>query len=292
MTLSTLLAVYLGFLLECLWLVDAAGEIGKKQGAGIKAPGPSTMTRIIGITAAVGVGLIGVAELAGENTVTAFLYNLLSSVLMGAAMFFVLIAGAVGGQLLPRVNEYNIISVLLVVVMTACSSGWLSSPVMIGAVFGILLLLLVALVFQRKPPSTFGQVLLYDLYLGSLVFLGYQSDFISVLQGSAFNIREGFLAGSIYAFLSLHILFAIRFAVLSTSFLLPGNRHYAAPVMKKVYREDQVRPLVFLVLLALLIVLLLINNRLSLFPDSMFAGILAILSTQMLFRPADQETPV
>ncbi len=88
MTLPTLLAVYLGFLLECLWLWDAAGEKYDRKGDAIRAPGPSKPARLIGICAAVGAGLIVLAELAGENQVTAYLYNILSFLLMGAAMFF------------------------------------------------------------------------------------------------------------------------------------------------------------------------------------------------------------
>jgi hypothetical protein len=289
MTLPTLLAVYLGFLLECLWLWDEAGEKFGEQESGIKAPGPSIMTRIVGYTAAVGALLIGAAELAGENVVTDFLYNTLSYLLMGAAMFFVLIAGAVGGRLLPRVNEYNIISVLVVVASSAYSSGWISGPLQTGIVFGIVLVLIVAMIIQREPPSTAGQVVLYLLYLGAIVFLGYQSEFIEVLQGPDFNIQEGFLAGSTYAFLSLHILFAIRFAVVSTSFLIPSNRHYAEPVMKKLYREDQVKPLVFLAIMAGVVLLTYANYRLDILPDAIFSGILAILSTQLLFRSKGNE---
>jgi len=288
MTLPTLLAVYLGFSMECLWLWDSAGEKYRKPDSGIKAPGPSKMTQIIGYTAAIGAVLIGAAELAGENVVTDFLYDILASILMGAAMFFVLIAGAVGGRLLPRVNEYHIISVLVVVVSTAYSSSWLPDPAQIGVAVGVLVLTL-ALIFQRKPPSLFGQVLLYLLYLAALVFLGYQSEFIAVLQGPLFNIQEGFLAGSIYAFLSLHVLFALRFVILSTSFLLPANRTYAAPVMKNLYREDQVKPWAFLVILAVILLVSLANNWLAVLPDALLAGVLTILSTQLLFRPKERD---
>jgi len=196
MTLPTMLAVYLGFLLECLWLWDAAGEKYDRKSNAIRAPGPSRHARLIGICAAVGTGLIILAELTGENPVTTYLHNSLSFLLMGAAMFFVLVAGAAGARLLPRVNEYNIISILMITVMTAYSTGYLAEPVYIGTAAGALLILLLAMIIEKKPPTIAGQVVLYVLYLGGLVFLTFRSDYIAVLQGSDFNVQEGFLAGS------------------------------------------------------------------------------------------------
>ncbi len=284
MTLPTLLAVYLGFLLECLWLWDAAGEKYDRKGDAIRAPGPSKPARLIGICAAVGAGLIVLAEFAGENQVTAYLYNFLSFLLMGAAMFFVLAAGAAGGRLLPRVNEYNIISILMITVMTAFSTGYLADTIYIGTAAGALLILLLAMIIEKKPPTVAGQVVLYVLYLGGLVFLTFQSDYVAVLQGPDFNIQEGFLAGGTYAFLTLHTLFAIRFSVLATSFLVPANRHYSPLVMEKLYREDQVRPLVSLLLLGVVSGLFILNNRFGYVPDTLFAALLSIFSTQVLFR--------
>jgi hypothetical protein len=288
MTLPTLLAVYLGFILECLWLWDAAGEKrDQKKHAPVTAPGPSKPMRILGVTAAIGAILIGLAELAGENVVTEYLYQALSLVLMGAAMFFVLIAGAVGGRLLPRVNEYNIISVLMIAAMSAYSNGYLSIPIWVWSAAGALLVLLIAMIFQRNAPTIAGQVVLYVLYLGALVFLTFQSALIAVLLGPDFNIQEGFLAGGTYAFLALHTLFAIRFFVLATSFVIPGNRAYAPLVMKQLYREDQVRPLVSLLLLGVVSGLFIVNNRSGYVPDALFAALLSIFSTQVLFRSQD-----
>lgn len=288
MTLASLLAVYLGFALECLWLWDAAGEkreIGRDSS--ITASGPSKPVRIMGITAAAGAALIGLAELPGENVVTLFLYDALSYLLMGAAMFFVLIAGTVGARLLPRVNEYNIISVLMIGAMTAYTNGYLPDPILRWALAAVLAVLLAAVVLQRSTPGTAGQVMLYVLYLGAIVFLTFQSALIAVLWGPDFSIQEGFLAGAAYAFLALHTLFAIRFAVLATSFVLPANRVYAPRVMRKIYRSDQVRPLVSLVFLGLVSALFVINSRMGLLPEATFAALLSIFSTQLLFRQWD-----
>jgi len=54
--------------------------------------------------------------------------------------------------------------------------------------------------------------------------------------------------------------------------------------MKKLYREDQVRPLVSLLLLGVVSGLFILNNRYGYVPDALFAALLSIFSTQVLFR--------
>ena len=124
MNLSTTLAVYLGVVIESLWLWQAASEkYAPSDQRKFKAPGRSTTMTAIGITGTIGLILIGISEAVGETPVTRYLHSQLEVLFMGIAMFFILIVGAVGGWLLPRVNEYNIVAVLAIVTVNTVTKG-------------------------------------------------------------------------------------------------------------------------------------------------------------------------
>lgn len=285
MTLSTTLTIYLGVLIECLWLWDAARE--KHDHADrtwTKGRRLSTPTRTMGIAAVVGIILIGAAELVGENPVTAYIDNALQFLLMGATMFFLLIAGAVGGWLLPRVNEYNIVSVLATVALNALAQGRLDDPILVGLFIGVPAILVLTLVLERSSPTLTSKVMLYLLYLGALIFLTIQTGVIEAAGQSHFTIPEAFVFGTTFTFLSLHTLFGLRFFVITASLVLPANRVYTRPMMTKLFRDDQIAPLSFLLALAGILTAVFLNHRLALFPADTFAGAVVILCTQLLFR--------
>jgi hypothetical protein len=285
MRLSTTLAIYLGFLVESLWLWDAASEkFSKKETDRAKIPGFSTPTMAAGIALVVGAMLIGIAEIAGENTVTEAINNALEFLLMGIAMFFILIAGAVGGWLVPRVNEYSIVSILAVVSLTTLTQKYVTNPLLIGMLIGLPLILSVALALQKSAPAISSKVVLYLLYLGALILLVLQSDIRELSQQTQFTITEAFVFGSTLCYLALHLLLGLRFLVITTSFILPANRIYARPMMQKLFKDDQLAPLPFFFTLIVLLAAVILNQQLALFPADTFAVILVIICTQLLFR--------
>lgn len=289
MTLSITLAIYLGILVESLWLCEAASEkFSQGKPDQIKTPGPSTPTLAAGIALVVGASLIGIAELVGENAVTDAIHSALTFLLMGIAMFFILISGAVGGWLVPRVNEYNIVSVLAVVALTTLTQNELSNPLLVGMLIGIPLILSAALALQRSAPTESSKVVLYLLYLGALILLTLQSGIIQQSGQTQFTIIEAFIFGSTYCFLILHILLGLRFLIITTSFVLPANRVYAKPIMDKLFKDDQLAPLPFFLTLAAILAAVLANQWLGLFPADTFAVVLVIVCTQLLFRPRDK----
>lgn len=285
MTLAILLATYLGVSIECLWLWDLAGEKFERTRADrVTLPGPSRIGMIIGFTTAGGALLIGLAAWIGENPVTRAIAGTLALWLMGAAMFFILVAGAVGGRLLPRVNEYNIISVLAIVAIYAITWGSLA-PWLLGLVIGIPFLLALALVLQCTPPTPAGKALLYLIYLGSLVLMTFQSGILQGLQKTDFSIPDAFVFGSVFSFLCLHVLFGLRFLLITTSFLVPSNRIYIRPVMDKLYRDDQLPPAPFFLVLAAVLAAVALNHWLGIFPSDTFVGLAILLCAQLFFHP-------
>jgi len=285
MTLSTTLAIYLGVIIESLWLWHAGSEkYAPSNRSKFKAPGASTTMTAIGITGTVGLILIGISEAVGDTAVTRFLHSQLEIVFMGLAMFFILIVGSVGGWLLPRVNEYNIVAVLAIVTVNTVTRGSLTDPYLIAATIGLPMLLAAALALQESPPSLASKLLLYLLYVGALIVLTFQGNILEMLAQTSFTLPEAFLFGSTFTFLSLHTLFGVRFFVIATSMLIPGNRIYARPMMNKLFRDEQLSPIVFFFTLGVVVGAVLLNHRFVLFPAETFAGVVVILSTQLLFR--------
>ena len=285
MTLSITLVIYLGFLIECLWLWEAAYEKrSKSKGSLIKSPGVSTPTMAVGIVLAVGALLIGLSEIVGENAVTLAIDNFLSYLLMGIAMFFILVAGAVGGWLVPRVNEFNIVSVLAIVALNTLTQNTIENPWWVGILMGVPLVLSLVLALQKSAPSIGSKVILYLLYLGALILLTLQSSLMEMFQQSEFSIIEAFVFGTMLAFLSLHTLLGLRFVLITSSFILPANRRYAEPMMRNLFKDEQLPPFPFFLTLVVILSAVLLNHWLGLFPTEAFAVVLVILSTQLLFR--------
>ena len=286
MNLSITLAIYLGFLVESLWLWDAASErFPKAGGTRIKTPGLSVPATAASLALVTGALLIAISEIVGENSVTAALNNFLSYLLMGLAMFFLLIAGAVGGWLVPRVNEYNIVSVLAIVALNTLTQNDLNNPLLIGLLVGIPLVLSLSLVLQKSPPSTASKVILYTLYLGALIMLTLQNGILASFQKTDFTIVEAFIFGTMLCFLALHTLLGLRFLVITTAFVLPSNRKYADPIMRNLFKDEQLAPLFFFSTLIFMLAAVILNQRLALFPADTFAAVLVLVSTQLLFRP-------
>jgi hypothetical protein len=287
MTLSTTLAIYLGVVIESLWLWDAASpKFDRSDRTGFAVPRPSTTVTLIGISAAVGMALIGLAEWIGETPFTDGIHSVLESALMGATMFFVLIAGAVGGRLLPRVSEYNVASVLAIVALNAATQRFVLDPLLAVALIGLSLVIAGALVVQRSAPTPAAQVILYLFYLGALSFLTLQSGILDAMRQTRFTLPEAFVFGSTFTFLVLHLLFGIRFLVFASSLILPANRIYARPMMAKLFRDDQLAPVPFLLILAGALVAVALNHYLDLFPSDTFATVVVMLCTQLFFRSA------
>ena len=183
MNLSTTLAIYLGFFIECLWLWNSAGEKSDKSKISqIKAPGYSIPMMAISIITIIGIALIGISEIVGQNPITVYIDDLLQFLLMGAAMFFILFAGVVAGWMVPRVNEYNIVSVLAIVAFSSLSQDNFSNPLLITILTIIPLLLSITLVIQRSSPTPASKVILYLLYLGALIFLTLQGGILEAFQ--------------------------------------------------------------------------------------------------------------
>ncbi|MBN1303065.1 MAG: hypothetical protein JXA13_01420 [Anaerolineales bacterium] len=286
MSLSVTLTVYLGVWLEALWLWDAASEkYGDQNTSQIKAPGPSRTVMVSGISSISGLILIGLSEWAGKNTLTAAINSFLSNILMGAAMLFILAAGAVGGRLLPRLNEFNIAAVLVVVAADWLLSGDLIQPATIALVIVSTLLLSGALVLPRTPPSPTQKVLYYLVYLAATVFLAVRSGFLQGTGKTDFSLPEAFVFGATFTFFLLYCLFGIRFFLIASSMALPRNRVYAQPIMKKLYRDDQISALPFLLIMTALVAIMIANHSLGWTPSENLSNIAVILCTQLFFRP-------
>ena len=284
MTLSTTLAAYIGVTIECLWLWDAASE---EPGRSKSRLGPrySTAQMAIATTLIVGAILIAISEWVGQTPVTVFLDEQLQFLLMGVAMFFILIVGAVGGWLVPRVNEYNIVSVLAVVTLNTVAGYSATYPVPVGVLVCLTIGMVAMLVLRRSPPRVGGKVMLYVIYLGALVGLTLQGDVLRLAGKGDLTIPEAFVFGSAFSFLSLHTLFGVRFLVVASSFVLPANRRYARPLMRRLFRNDQVAALPFVLVVAGVLALVLLNRQLGVFPPDSFTSVAAILCTQLFFRP-------
>ena len=286
MTLATTLAIYLGVLIECLWLWDFSEENNNDSTQSqVRAPGLSKPMFIMGIAGSAGLILILISAWAGETPVTNFLNFQLQYVLMGVTMISFLLIGAVGGWLVPRVSEYNIVSVLAIVSFNTFMYIEIRDLLLTGFFLGIALILSFILVFKRSPFSNSVKLAYYLLYLGTLVFLTLQGGVVESMRQSNFTISEAFLFGSMFTFLALHVLFGLRFLVITTSFVLPSNRVYIKPMVQRLFIDDQIKPLPFFLSLFLVLIVVFLNDYFQLFPNETFAGVMIIISVQYLFRP-------
>jgi hypothetical protein len=67
--------------------------------------------------------------------------------------------------------------------------------------------------------------------------------------------------------------------------ILPGNRIYARPMMKKLFRDDQVQPARFLLTLGGALAAVALNQYLGVFPSDTFTNVVVMICSQVLFRP-------
>lgn len=284
MSLGITLTIYQGVVVESLWLWETAHR-GREKGSPewIIGPGLSLQGLLIGL-AVVGFSLVGISEMVGETLITDWLNQRLQMLFMGMTMFFILIAGAVGGWLIPRVNEYHIITALAVVLLNSINTGDVI-PVWTVPTAGGLLLLILIQVLRKTPPLLPGKILLYLLFLAGMLWIAIQNGFFQMVREKTFSIPEAFAFGAIFTFFLLHALFGIRFLVITTAMIVPGNRIYLEPLMDSVFRDDQVAPGPFLLSLAALGGLMFVNQRTGWIPVETLPGIAILVSTQILYRP-------
>jgi hypothetical protein len=155
---------------------------------------------------------------------------------------FLLGAGVIGDGLLPRVNERSILTGQVLVLLLALFEPQQSDWLLLGGLVGLPLLLSLGLLVSRRAVSTVLKACAYLGYLFALLYLAYQTADLGLFGAARISSVEGFAFGSLFVFLLLHCLFALRFFLIVSSLILPRNRPAIGAMMRRLFSDEQAAP--------------------------------------------------
>jgi|SaaInlStandDraft_4_1057021.scaffolds.fasta_scaffold32146_3 hypothetical protein len=172
---------------------------------------------------------------------------------------FVLFSALAGDQMLPKVNEQQMLVVHLVVGINMLISGEPALPK-----WGLLLLLIptTALIFQgiwSRPLHLIQRAFFYLWYLITLLVLAFQNGGYAYFETIELSMPEMFIFASLLIFLGLHILVAMRFVLIISSLILPRNRPLLKIIMPRLMHDEQLPLLNLFIILAFAGLILLLN---------------------------------
>lgn len=201
--------------------------------------------------------------------------------LLGLFVFF---AGVLGNRLLPQVNEKSI-AIVLSLSSLSLFTGQTILPSSLAWALGVISLLLTAfLVINRRRLGPVLKALVYLCYLLSLMLLVFQPQNLAFFQQRSFNFIDAFVFGTVFVFMILHGLFAIRFFLITSSLLIPRNRIYLPPLISCLYTDEQVDPIRFWLFFAVITTIVFFNRRFLIFPPQILESFIALLSVQFFFN--------
>jgi hypothetical protein len=280
MTLAAFFFFLAGALGEILLLWSAAQRSGSRL-AGRFVPPAVAIERLIvlglaglALLASIVLGWLGIAEVrvSLDDGWVGALFVVLGLFLLGA--------GVIGDALLPRVNERVVLSTQIVVAILALTSahpsGWPMQLILVGLpLFGSL-----ALVFYRRNLAPPFQALVYFGYLLALLALTFQTANLGYFSALELDSWQALAFGSLFIFLLLHALFAVRFFLIVSSLLLPRNRPLISGMMPHLYSNEQVSLARFAVFTGLLVSIILLNTRFHWLPPEILVSLAVMISAQ------------
>jgi hypothetical protein len=286
MTWNAFILFLLGALLEIVWLWDDAHG---QTGALIQVRFLPFVLRPAqwiqaGLMVAAGL-LFGVFSLFRIAKLQASMDNPVIGLIFVALGLFILGAGVVANGLLPRINEQSILITQLLVILSGILNGVLSN---LWGVFFMLIIpavLVLYLVWNRRPLSSLMKSLIYLWYLASLLILTFQNGNVELFTASRLTLGDAYFLGITFIFILLHGLFSIRFFLIVSSLILPRNHKLTAGMMSRLFADDQVPVLRFFLFALGLFGAILLNAWLDLLPRAVILNLAVIACVQFFFKP-------
>jgi len=282
MTLEAFLLFLAGAVLESglLWSQAQRGGFSRLA-AGLRGAGRVRWLALFGGLAAGWAALVLAARLLGWSSVVVSLSDdWVQAIFVGLGLFL-LAAGVLGDALLPRINERSLLTAQVLVLLLSLSQLpprlWFSRawPAAVPLLFSL------GLLFSRRAPSAAVRAAAYLGYLLSLLYLTYQTADMGLFSAAQISGMQGFAFGSLFIFLGLHCLFALRFAMLVSSLLLPRNRPAIGRIMPRLFSEKQASARRFGIFSAAAAGLFWLNAQFNLISSEMLVGLLVLLSAQV-----------
>lgn len=297
MSLSAFTALCLGFVVETLVLWEQAAQEAPVRRSPLWRFGDGAVVSVqrflIAVVFTVALALVGLFELTGWADYQVYMGQVIIDGIFVALGLFALYYGVLDPFLLPRINEQVVLSVHTTVMIGIILDAPrpLNAPVIVGLALVTLGLLGVSLT-QRRLPALL-KALLYLWYLISLLILTLQNDFSSLTEPASapLPLSEAFVAGAAGLFLVLHGLFLVRFFLIASSLILPGNRRYIGLAMPKLFSDRQSPRWQALAVPAVVAGVVWLNTVLDLAPDAAVANVLILAIVQGIFAGGHRAAP-
>lgn len=285
MSLEAFIFMVLGILVEVLWLWgNARGwEDAPHPPRFLASPVPLhwTYASILGVVAVLMVLLLRLFGIHDDITSLDDGLPFMLFTLLGVFIFF---AGVIGTNLLPQVNERSILATQLIVLFGLVWGQGLSTNWII-ALAALPVALTLLLVLRQKPFGPISKALLYLWYLALLIVQTYQDrDTMAAFSRSDLTLPLAFMVGATLVFLILHGLFTIRFLLIVSSLIFPKNRPYVGFMMPRLFKDEQVSPLRFFLVLGGLLGVVFALTSFQVAPSGLVLNTAVLLSVQLLFR--------
>lgn len=285
MSLESFVFMLLGITVELLWLWGNAHgwEDAPVQPRLVASPAPMhwTLATGAGVVALLVVLVLRLFKVNEETTSLSDGLPFMIFTLLGVFIFF---AGVIGTGLLPQVNERSIIATQLIVLFglvwgQGLSLGWILGLAVVPV--GLVLLL----VLRRKPFGPVAKALMYLWYLFMLIVQTYQDrETMGYFNDGNLSLPAAFAVGATLVFLILHGLFAVRFFLIVSSLVFPKNRSAVGAMMPRLFQDEQISPLRFFAVLAVLLAAVAGLIYFQLAPSGLLLNAAVLLSVQLLFR--------
>lgn len=231
----------------------------------------------------VAAALVGLFALLGIDQVKVYIDTPGINFIFYGLGFFVLAAAFVGVTFLPPVNEQSILAVQALILLNALAGGvvdWIP----MAALTAVPALVCLGLLVWPRSFAPEVKAVLYLWYLLSLLAMPFQSGQAAYFRAPLLTWFEAWVFGGLFIFMILHGLFAVRFFLLASSLILPRNRPAIAPLMARLFSDEQASLPRFALVMALSAGLVLFNKAAGLVAQPVMLGLCVMIVTQVLGR--------
>jgi len=293
MTLEVFVLFLLGMALEVVWMWKAAHAQAQEKTVTASVAQMLSDNWIIqaGLVLLAGAAFGGV-HLLGIDQVYTSLDDGPVFLLFTLIGLFILIEGLFGSHLMPPINERSVLSTQLLVA-AGMLTGAMQLPSTVLWALGIFMLLLsLFLLLQRQSLPPIRKALVYAWYLALLLGLSVMNGDVVLFSARSLNFTSGFAFGMVFIFLLLHALFFIRFFLIVCSLILPRNRKFIGYMMPRLFNDEHVQPLPFMLITLGLTAAVWINSRLNLLPNALFISLCVLVSIQWQVRVSKVQSQI
>ncbi len=292
MSLSAFILFAAGIFSELLFLYESANPSPHQWNSKLLSLPIYSAQLLVGLILLVAGGLVAIFDFIGVGNILVYIDTPFIFILFALLGLVVLFATMASSLLLPRVNEQSILMIqclLLVGNLWGKQSidwlpGWLTLVVP-----AILCFVLVA---WRTSFPAWVKGILYAWYLFSLLITPFQSGETAYFLMNEFTYVEALSFGFLFIFLLVNGLFSARFLLLVPSYIIPRNRPLIQQAMKRIFSDEQVSLIRFLVAAGLAAVLLVGNEIMRVLDHSVALSLAMLLGVHLLRTPAKANSTI